>query len=97
MLPGSAAQLVFGLIVCFVTSCAYSAYSPLREPSDNYLQQLAQFEIFFFLLSSIIDEWMQNDEMLDVVCTVLLFAPPAVAITGEIVTSSTLRRPRMWT
>ena len=52
--PGSQEQLVFTLITCYLTSCAYTAFKPFRDGSDSLLQESAQFEVFFAILSSII-------------------------------------------
>jgi hypothetical protein len=52
--PGSQEQLVFTLITCYLTSCAYTAFKPFRDGSDSLLQEIAQFEVFFAILSSII-------------------------------------------
>ncbi len=84
MVPGSPAQLVFGLIVCYATSCAYSGFKPLRDEGDDFVQQLAQAEVFFALVSSIVQDWVKNDNILDVLMVVLLFVPPGVAILSEL-------------
>ena len=50
---GSPAQLIFGLVICFLTSCAYSMLEPYAEAADSHLALLAQGQIFFALLASI--------------------------------------------
>ena len=49
---GSVSQLMFGLVVCFLTFGAYMLYSPYTKDGDDYLAQLCQCQIFFALLSS---------------------------------------------
>lgn len=84
MPPGSGGQLVFGLIVCYISSCAYTAFQPFRTDSDDFLQQVAQFQIFFVLLSSIISDYMGDDLTLRRLLSVLLVIPPMVAIVNEL-------------
>ena len=50
---GSVSQLIFGLMVCFLTFGAYMVYAPYAEQDDDYLAQLCQVQIFFSLVSSI--------------------------------------------
>ena len=50
---GSVAQLIFGLIICFVTFGAYSFFEPYANREDNHLALMAQAQIFFCMLSSI--------------------------------------------
>ena len=51
--PGSSSQLLFGLIVCFLTYGMYSALRPYGEAVDNTFANLGQLLIFFAILSSI--------------------------------------------
>ena len=80
MTPGSQEQLVFTLIACYLTSCAYTAFKPFRENSDDRLQEIAQFGVFFAILSSIIRQYLTHDAILDALVTALLFIPPAVVL-----------------
>lgn len=50
---GSISQLVFGLMVCFITFGMFVYYAPFEETGDDRLAQLCQGQIFFALLSSI--------------------------------------------
>ena len=50
---GSVSQLIFGLMVCFLTFGAYMVYAPYVDDSDDHLAQLCQVQIFFALVSSI--------------------------------------------
>ena len=48
------AQATYGLLVCFLTFGAYTAWRPYAEASDDRLSQLCQVQIFFALIASII-------------------------------------------
>ena len=61
-----------------------AGFKPLRDESDDFVQQLAQAEVFFALVSSIVQDWVKNDNILDVLMVVLLFVPPGVAILSEL-------------
>ena len=50
---GSVSQLIFGLVVCFLTFGVNVFYAPYIEDGDDHLAQLCQVQIFFALLSSI--------------------------------------------
>ena len=50
---GGNMQLVWGLLVCFVTAGMYMAYAPFIVDSDDKLQQLAQLQIFITLTASL--------------------------------------------
>jgi hypothetical protein len=50
---GSISQLIFGLMVCFVTFGMFIHYDPFEEGGDDLLAWLCQGQIFFSLLSSI--------------------------------------------
>jgi len=50
---GSPAQLITGLLVCFITSAGYSMLEPYAKRNDNWLAAIAQLQIFFTLLSAI--------------------------------------------
>ena len=51
--PGSNAQLIFGLMVCFVTFGFYTMMAPFTESRANTYAQLCQIQIFFCLLSAV--------------------------------------------
>ena len=50
---GGNMQLVWGLLVCFITAGMYMSYSPFIIDSDDQLQQLAQLQIFITLAASL--------------------------------------------
>ena len=50
---GSAAQLIFGLMISFITVAVYAHAQPYAKPSDNTLALLCQGQIFFALLSAL--------------------------------------------
>jgi uncharacterized membrane protein YgcG len=57
---GSVSQLVFGLVVCFLTFGVHMVYHPYIERADDRLAQLCQVQIFFSLLSSIVLKYDEN-------------------------------------
>jgi len=50
---GSVSQLIFGLMVCFITFGTHVAFHPYDHSEDNFLSQLCQVQIFFSLVSAI--------------------------------------------
>ena len=54
---GSIAQLVFGLMVCFLSFGTYMMLAPYANDSDDRLAQLCQMQIFFTLISSMMLRW----------------------------------------
>lgn len=89
---GSAAQLIVGLIVCFVFAMLYAAYSPYLDRSDDRLATVCQVSLFFSLVSSIALK-MERDtsaDALGVLLVVSLCVPPVLAIAfqgGDVVPS----------
>ena len=83
---GGAAQLIFGLIVCFITFGLYTYFSPYKEPHVNLLAQACQCQIFFALLTSIALKFAaaategQGESLIDIVLVVLTFVPAAVVL-----------------
>lgn len=51
--PGSVTQLLFGLMICFLTFGAYTMLHPYAADEDNFVAILAQIIIFFSLVSSV--------------------------------------------
>lgn len=89
---GSVAQLVFGLLVCFISFGAYMMLSPYQSQSDDRLAQLCQMQIFFSLVSSLI---IRFDDLyasaggpsvhnLDVMLVTFTFLPIATAVLVHI-------------
>ena len=52
--PGSAGQLIIGLLICFLTYGMYGVYAPYEDSGDDILAQMAQISIFFSLCASIV-------------------------------------------
>ena len=50
---GSPSQLIFGIVVTFVTFGAYSTLKPYSDPTDMKLANLGQVIIFLTLISSL--------------------------------------------
>ena len=51
---GSVSQLIFGLVVCFLTFGTHMLCAPYVDNADDRLAQLCQVQIFFALLSSLL-------------------------------------------
>ena len=81
--PGGNAQLVWGLLVCFVSFGMYMQFEPYAERSDDHLAQIAQMQIFLTLVASIGLRMTPPDEDLAKIVSGLLFAIPVIALTQE--------------
>jgi ABC-type Mn2+/Zn2+ transport system permease subunit len=81
-LTGSASQLVAGLLICFISSMFYAAYSPYIDKNDGRLAQVCQLSLFFVLVSTIAlrNDGERSADTLGVLLVVTLFVPPAAAI-----------------
>jgi hypothetical protein len=81
---GSMPQLIFGLLVCFITFGEYMMSTPFADMFDNRLAQLCQVEIFFCLLSSIVlkyDEYaIASPFVMDMFLSIIVPAPVVVVI-----------------
>ena len=81
---GSVSQLLFGLIVCFVSFGAYVAIDPFEDVGNDTLAKMCQAQIFFSLLSSVAlsydEETRQNATNLDILLVALWFIPMTLAI-----------------
>ena len=86
---GSAQQLIFGLIVCFLTFGAYMLVSPYNEVGDTRLAELAQVQIFIALVMSIALKIETStyasvsEPTIGILLSVLAFAPVALAVLME--------------
>ena len=80
---GGNAQLVWGLMVCFITFGMYMMYAPFIADSDDQLQQLCQAQIFITLVASIGLRMDPPDETLATIISVVLFFIPFFAIAME--------------
>lgn len=80
---GGDAQLMWGLMVCFLTFGAYSTFAPFIKHSDDQLAQLAQVQIFLNLVVSIGLRMNPDDQTLGAILTAILFFLPIFAIGTE--------------
>ena len=68
---GSAAQLVCGQLVCFISFGMYSKFAPFIKESDDRVSQICQGSLFFSLVSSIVLK-MDRDSSSDVLGVLLV-------------------------
>jgi len=80
---GGATQLVWGLMVCFLTFGGYMVAAPFIKDSDDQTSQLAQAQIFFSLVSSIGLRMHPPNETLGSLLSVFFFFIPIFAILME--------------
>jgi len=82
---GSSAQLIVGLLVCFISYGMYASYKPYVKGSDGWLSKVCQVSLFFSLVSSIAlkMEPGSSTEALGVLLVVTLMVPPAAALLFE--------------
>jgi amino acid transporter len=84
---GSASQLIFGLMVCFLTFGTYVSLSPYADEADDTLAKISQVQIFFTLLSAIALTFQKlapdDNSSLDVLLIVCLVIPFACALLME--------------
>jgi hypothetical protein len=80
---GGNAQLVWGLMVCFITFGMYMLYAPFIKDSDDQLQQMAQAQIFFTMVASIGLRLTPPDETVATISSFILFLLPIYAIVME--------------
>ena len=79
--PGSSAQLIVGLLVCFISYGMYASYEPYVKDSDDWLSKVCQLSLFFSLVSSIALK-LESDSSTEALGTLLLFTlavPPMAA------------------
>ena len=50
---GSASQLIYGLMICFVCFGAYVHFDPYEDRGNDAVARLCQMQIFFSLLASV--------------------------------------------
>ena len=83
---GSASQLLFGLMVCFVCFGAYVHFDPFEDRGNDAVAQLCQVQIFFSLLSSVALSFSDDENAgsnIDMLLVVLLFLPVMLAVVLE--------------
>eukprot|EP00964_Phaeocystis_antarctica_P154288 scaffold122918_cov96-Phaeocystis_antarctica.AAC.1 len=79
--PGSSTQLIVGLLICFISYGMYASYEPYVKDSDDWLQKVCQFALFFSLVSSIALK-LESDSSTEALGSLLLFTlavPPVSA------------------
>ena len=85
--PGSSSQLIFGLMVCFLTFGVHITYNPYIADADDRLAQLCQVQIFFALLASVALKYdtatIDNPNSMDTTLCILTFLPMIMAIYLE--------------
>ena len=78
---GSAAQLIFGLMVCFMCFGAYVGFDPFEDRGSDAVAKLCQVQIFFSLLSSVALQPTANPGTnLDVLLVFLWCVPVGLAL-----------------
>ena len=70
--PGSSAQLIVGLLVCFISYGMYASYEPYIKDSDDWLAKFSQVSLFFSLVSSIALK-VESDSSTEALGVLLLF------------------------
>jgi len=81
--PGSPPQLIFGLIICFLSYGAYCVYSPYVSDEDDLIAQVAQVIIFFSLVSSLVTNAYPEDPVMQVLLPALLAVPVVLTFIFE--------------
>ena len=79
---GGDIQLVWGLLVCFITFGGYMLLAPYVKDSDDQMAQLSQVQIFLTLVASTALR-LNPDSSLGTLVTVLFFIIPLFAIFME--------------
>ena len=77
------AQLIFGLVVCFLTFGAYMMFSPYAADNDDRIAQLCQVQIFFALLCAVMlkytPEQLKDAFNVDALLSILTVLPIGLA------------------
>jgi len=89
--PGSPGQLIFSLIVCFLTYGIYGVFAPYEKASDDLLAQMSQLSIFFSLVSSIVLSVYPDDTLMAVLLPFFLAMPILLVILLEVKLGALLR------
>ena len=80
---GSPAQLIFGLIICFLSYGAYCVCAPYVKYEDDFLAQVAQVVIFFSLVSSLVTNAYPKDPIMSALLPALLAVPVILTVLFE--------------
>jgi hypothetical protein len=81
--PGSPPQLIFGLMICFLSYGAYCVYSPYVADDDDLIAQVAQVIIFFSLISSLVTDAYPEDSLMSALLPALLAVPVVLTFIFE--------------
>jgi len=81
---GGNLQLVWGLLVCFISAGMYMMYAPYVEDGDDRLAQLAQLQVFVTLAASIGLRATPPEPILTSLCNILLVLVPVVGLLDPI-------------
>jgi len=80
---GSAEQLMYGLVVCFMCFGAYVHLDPFEDRGNDGIARLCQAQIFFSLLSSVALVFSSAGASLDVLLVLLWCLPVSMAVFLE--------------
>ena len=83
---GSASQLLFGLMVCFMCFGAYVHFDPFEDRGNDAVARLCQVQIFFSLLSSVALSFSDDENAgsyIDTLLVMLWFLPVTLAVVLE--------------
>jgi len=89
---GSPAQLIFGLIMSFLSYGAYCVCAPFMKEEDDILAQVAQVIIFLSLVSSLVTNAYPNDPIMSAFLPALLAVPVILTVLFETPLLKYLRR-----
>jgi len=82
---GSASQLIYGLMICFICFGVYVHFDPFEARDNDWVARLCQLQIFFSLLASVGLSTSSEDagSNLDVLLVVLWLVPVGMALFLE--------------
>ena len=80
MAAGSTGQLMFGLIICFITMTVYAKFAPYINSDNNLLETVCQAALFFGLVSKIGLQDEEQHDTLNVLLMVCMLLPPMLAM-----------------
>merc|ERR1711871_1711981 len=98
--PGTAAQVLFSLIMCFFAMRVYSDTRPFTSPMMDKFNNAAQMQLFFTLLGALSikvnldNENLQNKGYFDLVLTCVQFVPTLISLLTNVTKSPSVQRRR---
>jgi len=78
--PGEPLQLTLSLLICFTTFGMYMMYAPFISDSDDLLSQVCQMQIFFTLVSGLVQAADPENPAMAILLPVLVLVPPLAAV-----------------